>query len=203
MSRSSHSPSSNRWQFAPEEFPKGHNEPIERVFRMYYDQFHHWARGRWGETDLDLTEAFTDAVMIFRKKVWEGKMEDYRGKAVNTILFSFAANLVRNKFKQQQKHRDRYTPLSDQPDGLEVASASLVEDALEGPLFQQLAEGKLARLQAAMADLSDRCRTLLQLRIVHGLSMPDIADRLGLANANTAKTAKNKCLKRLRSLLGL
>lgn len=203
MSRFSTSSSSDRWQFAPEDFPKGQNEPFERIFRLYYTQYQNWARGRWGETELDLTEAFTDAVMIFRKKVWDGKMEDYRGKAVNTILFSFAANLVRNQFKQQQKHRDRYTPLSDQPEGLEVASASLVEDELEGPLFQQVAEGKLARLQAAMAELSDRCRTLLQLRIVHGLSMPDIADHLGLANANTAKTAKNKCLKRLKSLLGL
>ena len=53
-----------------------------------------------------------------------------------------------------------------------------------------------------MAQLTERCRTILVARIVHGHSMPEIAEQLGMANADTAKTAKNKCLNRLKKLMG-
>lgn len=202
MSRSTDLPSTQLWQFDPKDFPVGQNEPFERMYRRYYPQYKPWAHKRWGGADHDIAEAFNEAVLIFRKKVWEGSMEGYRGKAVNTILFAFAANVIRNHFKRSQQHRDRFAPLPDQIGEMEVASDVTVEEALQGPLFRQVPEGKMALLKAGMDQLSERCRNLLMLRIVHGLSMPDIADQMGLANADTAKTAKNKCLKRLRSLLG-
>ncbi len=191
--------------FAPEDFPKGDNRPLEAVYRKFYLQYIHWARSRWGLGDDLLADAFNEAVLIFRKKAWEGGLEGYRGKGINTILFSFAANLIRNRLKKEGQYQSRLVPLSEEQVGTKfesLESTSLVEDELEGPLFRNAPEGKMALLKKGMAQLTERCRQILVYRIVHGFSMPDIAEQLGMANADTAKTAKNKCLNRLKQLLG-
>jgi DNA-directed RNA polymerase specialized sigma24 family protein len=46
-------------------------------------------------------------------------------------------------------------------------------------------------------DLGDTCRKILTLYYFEKLSMNDIADQLGFANADTAKTKKYKCKKEL------
>lgn len=202
MDRSGSSSNTSVQKFAPEDYPPGDNAPLESAYRRYYGQYMGWARSNWGLADDLLAECFNEAVLIFRKKAWEGSLESYRGKAVNTILFSFAANLIRNRNKKESKHQSRHLPLADHAQELESESEGIVEAELEGPLFGSAPEGRMAELKKAMAQLSERCQTILISRIVHGLSMPDIAESLGLANANTAKTAKNKCLKRLKSLMG-
>ncbi len=202
MDRSSSSSNKKVQSFAPEDFPRGDNVPLEKAYRRHSSQNLNWARSRWGLEDDQLAEAFNEAVLIFRKKAWEGSLESYRGKAVNTILFSFAANLIRNRIKKESLHQSRHLPLADHTQELESDSSEMVEAELDGPLFQSPPEGRMADLQKGMEQLTERCRQILISRIVHGLSMPDIAEQLGMANADTAKTAKNKCLKRLKSLLG-
>lgn len=199
--------------FRPEDFPKGDNGPLEKVYRAYYAQYMNWARGRWSLADDLLADAFNEAVLVFRKKAWEGLLEGYRGKGVNTILFSFAANLVKNCLKKEGKHQSRMVPLSDETGEPEAGesfepslkeeeeAASAIDDELNGPLFRSPAVGRMAELKKGMAGLTERCRKILVYRIVHGFSMPEIAEQLDMANADTAKTAKNKCLKRLRTLM--
>ncbi len=201
MDRAGSSSETSVQKFIPEDFQPGDNAPLEAAYRQYFNQYMGWARSRWALEDNLLAECFNEAVLIFRKKVWEGDLESYRGKAVNTILFSFAANLIRNQYKKEGQHRSRYLPLADHAQEMEAESSGMIETELEGPLFRDVPEGKMAELKKAMAQLTERCRTILVNRIVHGLSMPEIAEQLGLANADTAKTAKNKCLKRLKSLM--
>ena len=194
--------------FAPEDYPKGDNRPLETAYRRYYLQYMHWARSRWSLEDHDLAEAFNEAVMIFRNKAWEGQLEGYRGKGVNTILFAFAANLVRNRLKKEGKYQSRMLPLTNEGQAeegigqLEADSSDLVDEAQDDPIFHKAPEGRMAQLKQGMAQLTERCRQILVARIVHGHSMPEIAEQLGMANADTAKTAKNKCLNRLKKLMG-
>lgn len=188
--------------FDPADFPRGDNAPFEALYRRLYQQYVGWGTKRWGVNEDVLQEAFNEALLIFRRKAWEGGLENYAGKQVNTILFSFAANLIRNRLKTDQRHKERFAPLDEDHVQIEQTSSFVVEAESQKGIFSEPAEGRVAALRKSFAQLTERCQQILNLRIVHGLSMPDIAETLGLSNANSAKTAKNKCLNRLKSIMG-
>ena len=50
-------------------------------------------------------------------------------------------------------------------------------------------------------SLGDTCRKILTYYYFDGMSMSDIAEKLGFANTDTAKTKKYKCKKKLDSLV--
>ena len=176
----------------------GNNAPFESLYRQLYPQYVAWGIKRWGVNEDVLQEAFNEALLIFRRKVWAGEMEGYAGKQVNTVLFSFAANLIRNRLKTDQRHKERFTPLDEDHVQIEQSSSFVVGAESQKGIFSEPAEGRTAALRKSFVQLTERCQKILNLRIVHGLSMPDIAETLGLSNANSAKTAKNKCLNRLK-----
>ena len=48
-----------------------------------------------------------------------------------------------------------------------------------------------------IGELQDPCMTILRCFYYHNLSMTEIAEEVGLKNADTAKAKKNQCMKRL------
>ena len=185
------------------DFPKGDDRPLERMYRSLYQPYLAWAIQRWGNRGDVLEEAFNEAVMIFRRKAWDGSLESYVGKQLNTIIFSFAANLIRNRLKVEQQYQERFQPLDEKQAELEGQSEKMIFEAAGEGIFREGAEGRAAKLKVGFAQLTARCQQILLLRIVHGFSMPEIAVSLGLSSANSAKTAKNKCQNRLKQLLGV
>jgi RNA polymerase sigma factor (sigma-70 family) len=190
-------------RFDPADFPRGDDRPMEHLYKGLYRPYMAWAVQRWRTSDEVLEEAYNEAVLIFRRKAWEGSLDGYAGKQLNTILFSFAANLIRNRLKKEQQFQERFRPLDEDLSRMEEASEEMVLSAAKEGIFREGAEGKLAQLQKGFAQLTERCRQLLLMRIVHGLSMPEIAENMGMSGPDSAKTAKNKCLKRLKTLLGI
>lgn len=87
-------------------------------------------------------------------------------------LFQTARNIV-----LEQMRRARIVRL----DALtEMDAANIVDDE---PSPERIAAGRreLARVNALMEALPDRCRTILKLRKIHGLSQREIASRLGVS----------------------
>jgi DNA-directed RNA polymerase specialized sigma24 family protein len=48
-----------------------------------------------------------------------------------------------------------------------------------------------------MQALSEKCRKVITMSIAEGQSMAEIAEQLGMASADVAKTTKSRCYKRL------
>lgn len=186
--------------YQKENFPKGDNIPLEQLYVNCREQFFGWAFKSFGMDRDGLEEIYTEAVILFRRKAWDGSLSNYRGKAVNTILFSFARNLIRNRYKKQSAFQKIHSSIDESVGEIADDAPFIRED--QG-IFGDLPSGKMAALLKAFTQISERCRELLTQRIVHRFSMEEIAANLGLKNADSAKTAKNKCLKRLKGLLGL
>lgn len=204
MKRAQPPNASSSWserRFDPVDFPPGNNTPFGEIYRALFAQYQGWARKRWGIDDELLQECFNESLLIFRRKAWDGSLANYTGRQINTVLFSFAANVIRNRLKRDQQHRDRFEQLDEEADEMEGEMGFVVERELQEGIFAEPDSPRLAQLKRAMQELTDRCRQLLTLRIVHGVSIPEIAAQLGMSTANSAKTAKNKCLNRLRQLM--
>jgi RNA polymerase sigma-70 factor (ECF subfamily) len=64
------------------------------------------------------------------------------------------------------------------------------------PLEQTLRRERVERLEAALAELGERCRELYRLKL-QGLTYPEIQKRLGVAALNTLYTWDFRCRKQL------
>ena len=101
---------------------------------------------------------------------------------------------LRNKCRRywRRRHEDRVGGL--EPEMLEAAAPPLPLDQERGDLRRDL--------EAALARLPERCRTILRYRYGLGLRAREIADLLEQPAANVRKTA-SRCLRTLQRELAM
>lgn len=91
---------------------------------------------------------------------------------VKSFLFSTARNLALDLFRREQ-----VVPFEP----IEVSDRSFVLDSGQNTVESVCHEQELILLQAALASLPPRCREVLTLRKLHGLSREEIATRMGIS----------------------
>lgn len=192
-----------RQLFNPDLFPKGDNRAIEAVYKCYASQFTGWALKNFFLKKEEAEEVFDRAVMVFRRKVWNGELGAYKGLAESTLLFALAKNIIRDRYKKSALYAERYVPLEGEH--YETADRSLENlDCGEADVLFDATESEREReVQKAFYSLDEKCREVLLMRIVYGYSMEEIAEKLQFKNPDSAKTQKNKCFNKLKSFLGL
>ncbi len=118
-----------------------------------------------------------------------GRYDDARGTARGWLL-AIARNLVHDHRRRARVRR--YVPLGTLQD--------LVEDA-PSPEEQLLRKEQVGRLLDALADLGDDDREIVSLRYGSGLDGREVAELLGISEANV-RTRLWRALKRLKAALG-
>lgn len=106
------------------------------------------------------------------------------------LLYTTARRLAFNRLK-----RRRITPITPAVAPLETAASSA-----PGVVQQVIARQELQRLELAIAQLPEGCRTVLLLRKVELLSHQEISERLGIA-ISTIEKQHARALRLLRALL--
>lgn len=112
-------------------------------------------------------------------------------QSVRPFLFRTARNATFDRLRHQQ-----IIPLQTLT---ELDASSVVDD---GPGAEEVlgVRQELERLAAVMAGLPDRCRQVLTLRKIYGLSLRQIAEQLGIAEHTVEKhigTGLRLCAERL------
>jgi len=132
----------------------------------------------------DIDDVLQDAVIA----VWQNinKPDFILSAKLTTYVYSIARNLW---LKQLQK-RSRFDKAGDrQFDNLSEQPADLA-----GNMDNEL-------IKACMEKLGDTCRNLLSYFYFDGMEMREIAVKLSFANADTAKSKKYQCLKKLEEIV--
>lgn len=106
-------------------------------------------------------------------------------------LFTLATNLAIDRAKADRRHGELF-----------AATAAGEETADEHPRADRMLLDReaLALVRSALQDLSPRCREILHLRRIEGLSASEIASRLGLSRQMVTRyvaQAMAHCLDRL------
>ena len=135
----------------------------------------------------DPAEAEDAAALIFTRAFssWPPANPD----SARAWLFTIAHHVVANHYRSQTTRGPR-RPLDD---------ALEVHDAAPTPLDQAIARENRAELRAAIAELSDDQREVVELRLA-GLTGPEIADSLGKSHA-AVKMLQLRAVQKLRFLL--
>ena len=161
-----------------EQICQGDERALAELYTKYYRMMTKLVISNSGTED-EAKDIYQEALVVFWQKAVSGK----RGltSKISTYVYSICQNLWR-------KELDRKRRLSnEEKDGVEYSN------------YDQ--EERARIIQEGINDLGETCRNVLMFYYFDGLSMQDIADKLGFANTNTAKTKKYKCKKKLDELV--
>ena len=124
-------------------------------------------------------DIFQDALIVFWQKTISGDL--VMTSKISTYIYSVCQNLWRKELERKSKHtHDEY----DSPyvvDYEKPERVKIVHDCL--------------------GLLGESCKRILSYYYFDELSMSDIAEKMGFANADTAKTKKYKCKQELDRLI--
>ncbi|MAO57174.1 MAG: RNA polymerase subunit sigma [Rhodospirillaceae bacterium] len=159
------------------------------AFRELFDYFAPRIKSFLMRQGLD-AQAAEDVVQEAMVRVWQKAHQYDPAKArASTWMFTIARNL-RVDFLRKSK---RPEPNADDP--------ALVPDAQPGGFALAAQAQDAARLKAALGDLPDEQRVVLELSFFEEMPHPEIAEHLGIP-LGTVKSRIRLALKRVRSELG-
>jgi RNA polymerase sigma factor (sigma-70 family) len=157
---------------------QGDEKALEVLYKKYYRMMTKLVISNSG-TEQEAKDIYQDALVVFWQKAVSGNL--VLTSKISTYIYSICQNLWR-------KELDRKKRLSnEEKDGVEYVDVDSKE--------------KARIIHECIDQLGDTCKQVLMYYYFDGLSMQDIADKLGFANTNTAKTKKYKCKKKLDELV--
>jgi len=122
-------------------------------------------------TEDEAKDVYQDALIVLWQKLLS---HDFvLSSKISTFLYSICQNLWR-------KELERKSRLSH-------------EEADKGEIYDVDKKERIEIINQCINDLGETCRKILTYYYFDNLSMNDIAEKLGFANADTAKTKKYKC----------
>jgi RNA polymerase sigma factor (sigma-70 family) len=153
----------------------------------------------------DAEDILQEALIILWERIRTGKYV-YKAR-LGTFVFATARNLWLQRLARKRREITetdmRLSALGGTGSERHSGKGSMTDPETDDPdplelLANQEESGRVA---AAIDHLGDPCRRLLLLYYWEELSMEDIAQKMGFANADTAKSKKYQCKKALEQLL--
>lgn len=130
-------------------------------------------------------EIFNDSLILLIEKVEHPQF--VLSSKLSTFLYGINHFLVKNELKKQQKSSNiEWTEV------LEFSESILEYD------FEK--EEKLKRMEAVLAQISEKCQQIVRLFYFERKSMDAIAAELKFTSMNSAKTQKYKCIEQAIAL---
>ena len=157
---------------------KGDEKALELLYQKYYRMMTQMVIKNSG-TEQEAKDIYQEALVVFWQKAVSGNL--VLTSKISTYLYSICQNLWR-------KELDRKRRLSSEE-----------KDSSELPQHDKHERARL--INECINQLGDTCKKVLTYYYFDGMSMQDIADKLGFANTNTAKTKKYKCKQKLDKLV--
>ncbi len=161
-----------------ERIKKGDESALDFLYKKNYKMMVNMIIKNNG-TEEEAKDIYQDALLAFWQKAASGKLE--MTSKISTFIYSICQNLWRKELDRKSRLRN------EQKDGI-------VSDS-----FDVQERSKI--INQCIGELGETCKKILYYFYFDDLSMDEIAEKLGFANADTAKTKKYKCKKELDKLI--
>jgi len=161
-----------------ERIQRGDEKALEFLYKKYYRMMTKMVITNSG-TEEEARDIYQEALIVFWQKATSGNL--VMTSKISTYIYSICQNLWR-------KELDRKKRISH-----EVKDSPVTIDTET--------EEKQKIVAQCIEQLGDTCKKVLMYYYFDEMSMQDIADKLGFANTDTAKTKKYKCKKKLDELI--
>ena len=131
----------------------------------------------------DAEDIFQEALLIFSRKLDEPNFE------LTVVPFHYVKNTCKFIWynASRKKAKMRTEEITDTPD---FEDEQWIEKEL-----------KLRRIETAITQIGQKCQQLLKLFYGKGISMSEIAKKLGMRNDKVAKAQKYRCIHKVKEVL--
>jgi len=157
---------------------KGDEKALEFIYKKYYRMMTKLVITNSGTED-EARDVFQEALVVFWQKARSGNL--VLTSKMSTYIYSVCQNLWRKELERKKRLSNEER---DTAETLDVDTAER--------------EQIIAR---CLQQLGDTCRKVLMYYYFDELSMQEIAEVMGFANTDTAKTKKYKCKQKLDELV--
>jgi RNA polymerase sigma factor (sigma-70 family) len=157
---------------------KGDEKVLEYLYKKYFKMMSNIVMKNNGTED-EAKDIFQDALIVFWQKVSGGSF--VLTSRVSTFLYSVCYNL----WLKELDRKSRFT--HEERDNADPVDYDRQE--------------RIKAINDCIAKLGETCRLLLSYYYFDELSMIDIAERMGFANADSVKSKKYKCKQELDKLV--
>ncbi len=131
-------------------------------------------------TEDEAKDIYQEAILIFWQKA---RRDDFvLTSKISTFIYSVCQNLWRKELERKNR-----------------ISGEMKDDQKEFNDFDTQERNEIIR--ECIDSLGETCRKVLMYYYFDNMSMSDIAQKLGFANSDTAKTKKYKCKRELDRLI--
>jgi len=156
----------------------GDEKALEFIYKKYYRMMTKLVITNSGTED-EARDIYQDGLVVFWQKARSGKL--IMTSKISTYVYSICQNLWR-------KELDRKKRLSN--------------EEKDAPQTLDMDTPEREKIIAQCIDqLGETCKRVLMYYYFDELSMQEIADKMGFANTDTAKTKKYKCKQKLDELV--
>lgn len=156
----------------------GDEGALDLVYTKYYRMMTKLIVNNSG-TEQEAKDIYQEALVVFWQKAVSGNL--VMTSKMSTYIYSVCYNLWRKELERKKRHTN------EQKDSFEYQDHDKEE--------------RIKIIGECVNALDDTCKKVLTYFYFDGRSMSDIAEKLGFANTNTAKTKKYKCKKKLDELI--
>lgn len=157
---------------------RGDEKALDYLYKKHYRMMTHLIIKNSG-SEQEAKDIFQDALIVLWQKSTSGSL--ILTSKISTFLYSICLNLWRKELERKSR---------------------LSNETKDGEEFQDIEkQEKIKIINECIDQLGDTCKSILTYHYFDGLSMTDIAEKMGFANTDTAKTKKYKCKKKLDELI--
>jgi RNA polymerase sigma factor (sigma-70 family) len=156
----------------------GDESALDVLYKKYYRMMVKLVMTNSG-TEEEAKDIYQEALIVFWQKSISGNL--ILTSKISTYLYSICLNLWRKELDRKKR---------------------LSREEKDTPQFQDHESDERIRIiNKCVSEMGETCRKVLTFYYFDGMSMAEIAERLGFANTNTAKTKKYKCKKKLDEIV--
>ncbi len=175
------------------EYIRGFQSNDDRVISCFYEShrtsFFSFFRSHYSKDDPYILDLFQDSCIVLWKNIQHGKLtEDSLTSTLSTYFLSIG------KYTMMAKDRKYKEIIEDD----ELANLHFIEDDEEELRKRVELEDFIYRM---VEDMKSPCDKLLKAQYWDKMSGAEIAAQYGYSGADSVKTQKSKCIKKLRNLI--
>jgi RNA polymerase sigma factor (sigma-70 family) len=160
-------------------------EALNKLYTGYFPMILQFILNNNGNED-DAKDVYQEGIIVLYNKIKGGNFE--LSSKLKTYIYSVCRRIWLKKLAQ---HSKKSNDLSDFEDIM----------AVEVDMEQyEEKEQQFEKMQSALLQLGEPCKTIIQDFYMNNLSMQEICEKFGYTNTDNAKTQKYKCLQRLKKL---
>jgi RNA polymerase sigma factor (sigma-70 family) len=160
---------------------KGDERALDFLYRKNYKMMVNMIMKNNGTED-EAKDVYQEALIV----VWQKAQnpEFILSSKLSTFLYSVCQNLWRKELERKSRHTSE-------------------DESNKSEIIEMDKKERIEVINQCISELGETCRNILTYYYFDDMSMAEIAEKLGFANSDTAKTKKYKCKQELDRLIKL